>query len=242
MQITKQKKQGGIATANGQMFEKHIEKILQEAGYIQIQKEEFETQTKLDRFYIKQIAYQKRKGGRGKTEFLMFTRDAVDIPEFSAESGLTLCRIECKYQSSAGSVEDKINTSIERMFRMSEQKRSILIISGKGITPSARYEISEKIISTMLSSPRGGPEIAAVSAQMFRTMLMEMNQEIMVTDRECLNGRLARDGTSPKHDRIEWLKQELMKEQNDVYGVTPSALYDHLSDPEHFVTLTESEK
>lgn len=59
-----------------------------------------------ERFLVKNRPYDTIYRTRGKTEFLLGCTNVSSTPAFPV-SGKFLCRIECKYQASAGSVDEK---------------------------------------------------------------------------------------------------------------------------------------
>ncbi len=85
------------------------------------------------RLLVKRVPYTTLYGSAGTTEFLLVAQDAHTAKEFplSQPQGNLVCRIECKWQQSAGSVDEKFPylylSCVEAM-----PEKNIIILHGGG--------------------------------------------------------------------------------------------------------------
>lgn len=130
---------GGRANKTGKTLEGIVTPVLtQQYGFEVVSHRAYlELQSgilpKAKRLLVKRVPYTTLYGSAGTTEFLLVAQDACTSKEFplSSATGELVCRIECKWQQSAGSVDEKFPylylSCVEAM-----PERNIIILHGGG--------------------------------------------------------------------------------------------------------------
>jgi hypothetical protein len=153
--------QGGLANRTGSVLEGIVKGALAPHGFNIVQNRDLNvlTDAQQEELLIENAPYTTLYGSRGKTEFLLKSkRYALEI------------RIECKWQQSAGSVDEKLPhlylTAIDAM----PEDKVIILIDGDGFREGAISWL-RNAVSNRLYIPDDKPdkEIMVMNATEFMT-------------------------------------------------------------------------
>ena len=101
------------------------------------------------RLLIKSVPYTTLYGSKGKTEFLLVAEDAISTPDFPVLNPPSkfICRIECKWQQTAGSVDEKFPylylSCVEAM-----TENNVIILHGGGKYRAGAMQWLKNAVST----------------------------------------------------------------------------------------------
>ena len=132
--MTTRRSQGAQANLNGKIFERVLEPTFIEHGFeIMKERDWLNAGAPEKNIVIKQMSYTTIYGHKGKTEFVV-----IPVP------GRRI-RIECKWQESAGSVDEKFPYMLANAVEAYPEKEIILIVDGDGYKAGARKWLADSI-------------------------------------------------------------------------------------------------
>lgn len=119
--------QGGIANAQGRTLESVVINTLEQKGLRKVPYKEYATGLNLygDELLLINVPYETIYGHQGKTEFKIQSQRYGEY------------RIECKWQQSAGSVDEKFPYLYLNCIEKMPEANIIIIIDGQGAKPGA---------------------------------------------------------------------------------------------------------
>jgi hypothetical protein len=144
---------GQRANKSGQILEGIVRSTLagsQAFGFAVLSNIEYETMRKADallpsRYLVKSPPYETIYGTKGKTEFRLHCSDIAPTKAFPV-SGNFVCRLECKYQATAGSVDEKFPYLYLSCVEAMPEKNIIILMEAKG----ARVQAVKWLASAVL--------------------------------------------------------------------------------------------
>lgn len=215
--------QGQLAAKSGAAFEKIFKRELIRAGGVEVSLNDFSHYQSSPRqapsrlIFARNVPYQSTRK-KGFSEFMLGIRSAREVPEFSVEprGAITPIRGECKYQRSQGSVEDKINTNMTRLFNVQSESRSLFVVDIPGVRPECVMEMIDHAQDLMLSGVKGGSEIAIMHVDFAISLIRQMmGTKPVDMERPALNYRDVRDGL---------VKASLLTEDYALHCVQPEVI------------------
>lgn len=119
--------QGGIANAQGRTLESVVINTLEQKGLRKVPYKEYAQGLKLygDELLLTNVPYETIYGHQGKTEFKIQSKRYGEY------------RIECKWQQSSGSVDEKFPYLYLNCIEKMPETNIIIIIDGQGAKPGA---------------------------------------------------------------------------------------------------------
>lgn len=139
--------QGGAkANKNGKIFEETLKPIFQERGYLIIKQSDKninEVCENNDKVVILNARYKTIYQHNGKTEFLIINK----------KTNLKI-RVECKWQQTSGSVDEKFPYLYLNCIYGFEEKDIILIIDGEGQKKGAIEWLKDKVNTKWLNDDK----------------------------------------------------------------------------------------
>ncbi len=119
--------QGGIANAQGRTLESLIISTLEQKGFRKIPFKEYAQGLNLygDELLLTNVPYETIYGHQGKTEFKIQSKRHGEY------------RIECKWQQSSGSVDEKFPYLYLNCIEKMPEANIIIIVDGQGAKPGA---------------------------------------------------------------------------------------------------------
>jgi hypothetical protein len=121
------------------------------------------------RLLVTRVPYTTLYGSAGTTEFLLVAQNARSTKEFpiSATEGELVCRIECKWQQSAGSVDEKFPylylSCVEAM-----PETNIIILHGGGMfRPGAMTWLKRSVSEKRYMTSSNQKNIAVMAVEEF---------------------------------------------------------------------------
>jgi len=148
--------QGAQANKNGRVFENMMIPIFKDAGFEVFNESELKKQdvqdkiSTLTRYVIKNASYLTIYNEGGKTEFVI-----VDNPR--------RIRVEAKYQSAAGSVDEKYPYMLLNGIYQYPESEIIFVVDGGGYKPGARKWLEDHIKENWLDYKSKGKDIKLMS-------------------------------------------------------------------------------
>lgn len=134
--------QGAKANRNGKIFEEMMIPIFQNNGFLVFKETElYKKPINIQRYIIKDASYINIYSGKGKTEFVI-----VD--------GNRRIRIEAKYQSVSGSVDEKLPYMYLNAINQYPENEVIFVVDGGGYREGARKWLDESIDKNLLNSEK----------------------------------------------------------------------------------------
>lgn len=120
-------KQGGIANNQGRVLESSVISILQHKGFTVVPFSQWQKQPEHfgNELLLTNVPYQTIYGHQGKTEFKISSQKYGEY------------RIECKWQQSSGSVDEKFPYLYLNCIEQMPESNIIIIIDGSGAKPGA---------------------------------------------------------------------------------------------------------
>lgn len=153
---------GSTANLNGRIFEETLIPIFKNHGYIVFRNSELkkigglEEYNKADKKVLLSAPYISIYGHKGKTEFLI-TNKLLNRE----------IRVECKWQQSAGSVDEKFPYMLLNCIYAFRENDIILIVDGDGYKPSARTWLKNQIENRWLLDEQPNKEIKLMTLSEF---------------------------------------------------------------------------
>ena len=134
--MTPEKSQGALANLSGKVFENMMIPVFNANGFQVISEKEYqahpEKYASLSRYILKNVAYTTIYEHEGKTEFVI-----VD--------GERRIRVEAKYQSAAGSVDEKYPYMLLNGIYQYPEREVIFVVDGGGYKPGAHKWLKKHI-------------------------------------------------------------------------------------------------
>lgn len=126
--------QGAKANKNGKIFENMMLPIFKEHGFTVLKETEFNKlkEYNTDKYVLTNAKYQTIYGRNGVTEFLILY-------------GNRRIRVEDKYQSQQGSVDEKFPYMYLNGVMAYPEKEIIFVVDGGGFKPESRKWLQERI-------------------------------------------------------------------------------------------------
>ncbi|MFA7436496.1 MAG: PD-(D/E)XK nuclease superfamily protein [Bacilli bacterium] len=155
---------GSTANLNGRIFEETLIPIFENHGYTVFKNRDLkkrqglEQYEMLDKKVLLSAPFVSIYGHTGKTEFLITNR------HLNRE-----IRVECKWQQSAGSVDEKFPYMLLNCIYAFRENDIILIVDGDGYKPSARAWLRNKINERWLLEDQPNKEIQLMTLSEFIT-------------------------------------------------------------------------
>lgn len=139
--MSAKKSQGAMANANGKVFEKMMVPVFEDNKFIVLSESDYLSNPSkygaIDRYVLKNAKYTTIYEHEGKTEFVI-----VD--------GERRIRVEAKYQSAAGSVDEKYPYMLLNGIYQYPEKEIIFVVDGNGYKPGAHKWLKEHIENNWL--------------------------------------------------------------------------------------------
>lgn len=203
---------GEKARKAGAAYEKDTERMLRRLGGIRASRKMADHYINNpdegpQMFYIRQEAYVTYAHKTGKVDFVIYIRDMVEVPEFSANKNgrYTAIPAECKWQQSEGTAEDKLGMSCNRLMKMRGYDRSFLIGHLSGVSFAGARELAYFVCEAVVREGPGGHEQVVCSLPEAENLLMQMLGIIPVEERCSFNLRKERDlGILP--EKIDYIQ------------------------------------
>lgn len=152
--------QGAIANVNGKIFEKQLIPLFTEHGYKVMLYSEFKKQgyplDSLPKTVIRQVPFESIYHHKGKTEFLLINN----------EKGRRI-RIECKWQQSQGSVDEKLPYLYLNCVYGFEETDIILLVDGAGFKKGAVDWLKNSVKDRWLLDENNPKKIQVMSISEF---------------------------------------------------------------------------
>lgn len=158
--MTDDMKQGAIANVNGKIFEKQLIPLFEEHGYEVVLFSEFQKRgvpfEELPKTVIRQVPFNSIYHHKGRTEFLLVNNEKD-----------RRIRIECKWQQSAGSVDEKLPYLYLNCVYGFEETDIILLVDGAGFKPGAVEWLKTNVKSRWLLEEDNPKQIQVMSIAEF---------------------------------------------------------------------------
>ncbi len=148
--------QGAQANKNGRVFENMMVPIFKDAGFAVFNEADLKKQSvrqklgSLKRYIIKNASYMTIYNESGRTEFVI-----VDDPR--------RIRVEAKYQSAPGSVDEKYPYMLLNGIYQYPEQEIIFVVDGGGYKPGARKWLEDHIKDNWLDYKATGKDIKLMS-------------------------------------------------------------------------------
>jgi hypothetical protein len=123
------------------------------------------------RILVKRVPYTTLYGSAGTTEFLLLAQDAHTTKEFPLpqNTGELLCRIECKWQQSAGSVDEKFPYLYLSCVEAMPEKNIIILHGGGKFRAGAVAWLKQAVSEKKYMTPMNQKNIAVMAVEEFMT-------------------------------------------------------------------------
>lgn len=142
LEIMEKMTQGAQANLNGKIFENMMIPIFEAHGYkVLSESDAIKRPHLLDgvtRYVLRNAKYTTIYNENGKTEFVIVNEERR-------------IRVENKYQSAAGSVDEKFVYTLLNAIEAYPEKEVIIVIDGDGYKPGARKWVSDHIKNNWLN-------------------------------------------------------------------------------------------
>jgi hypothetical protein len=127
------KSQGGIANIQGRTLESVVINTLEQKGFQKVPYKEYSQGLNLygDELLLTNVPYETIYGHQGKTEFKIHSKRYGEY------------RIECKWQQSSGSVDEKFPYLYLNCIEKMPENNIIIIVDGQGAKPGAINWLSQ---------------------------------------------------------------------------------------------------
>jgi hypothetical protein len=139
--MSAKKSQGAMANANGKVFEKMMIPVFEDNQFVVLSESAYLSNpskySTIDRYVLKNVKYTTIYEHEGKTEFVIV-------------AGNRRIRVEAKYQSAAGSVDEKYPYMLLNGIYQYPEKEIIFVVDGKGYKPGAHKWLKEHIENNWL--------------------------------------------------------------------------------------------
>ena len=152
--------QGKKANRNGSNFEDMIETFLSGNGYANIKHKEYISgkYDHLDKVALRDVPYESIYGHTGHSEFTIICK-----------SKNKNTRLECKFQVSKGSVDEKYPYVLENAIKQYPEKEIVIIIDGGGYKEGAVNWLKKEIIDRNDEIQARGKKIYVMNTSEFIT-------------------------------------------------------------------------
>ncbi len=152
--------QGAMANLNGHSVEGVLEHLFSTKGFTILPSAQYE-QTPPERrpggnVVLKNVPYETIYGSQGRTEFVVI-------------SGSRRIRIESKYQSSPGSVDEKFPYMLLNAIQTYPEPEVVLLVTGGGYKPGAYQWLHNQIAANWLNFQGRGKSISLMGLDQFIT-------------------------------------------------------------------------
>jgi hypothetical protein len=140
--------QGRKAGVAGKILENSVVSTLGSLGFKLLTYPEFQ---------VKNMPYETIYRTRGKTEFWLYCSDALSTRPFplTRSPGELVCRIECKWQRSAGSVDEKFPYLYLSFIEAMEEENILLLMEAEGARPEAVAWLTHAIAHRPYADEKG---------------------------------------------------------------------------------------
>ena len=150
--------QGAQANLNGKVFENMMIPIFEANSFKVFSEKEVKKKPQLieglDKYVLKNVFYETIYGEGGKTEFVIVI-------------GERRIRVEAKYQSAAGSVDEKYPYMLLNGIYKYPEKEIIFVVDGGGYKPGARKWLDDHIKDNWLDYKSSGRDIKLMNIMEF---------------------------------------------------------------------------
>jgi len=149
---------GGYANTAGITLEKIVEQTLVQKGFTVVSWTAYKKNPKAfgTEVLVRNVPYQTIYGHPGKTEFVLHSaRYAIDA------------RIECKWQQSAGSVDEKFPYLYLNAAEAMPESLVLIIVAGGGAKPAAVRWLQQAAAERRYLSPQSSKDIRVLSLDEF---------------------------------------------------------------------------
>lgn len=137
--MSKEITQGAVANESGKKLEDCVEEVLKLNGFKVFSHKNFSKMNKErlpERYVVKRVPYKNIYESIGHTEFVLYGKVGAQNEVLISESNFVECRIECKQQSVAGSVDEKFPNLILNAENFPE-KNVVIVAELSGARESA---------------------------------------------------------------------------------------------------------
>jgi hypothetical protein len=157
--MTRPKNAGGYANQSGSTLEHLIMRVLEDNGFEVMPYTRYRSGPDLfltDELLVRNVPYTTIYGHAGKTEFLLL----------SASHHLTI-RIECKWQQSGGSVDEKFPYVYLNALEAMPEQDIFIVYGGSGAKPGAINWIRQAVKEGRYRPPSSTKTIRVLSVEQF---------------------------------------------------------------------------
>ena len=113
-----------MSSTSGQSFEKTVESIIESTGISSLDYSNADEYKNLSNALVKRVPFQSIYNKKSKTEFVLCTKGRK-------------IRIECKFQATRGSADEKFTYAYLNAIESQPEEEIIFVIDGNGYTPQA---------------------------------------------------------------------------------------------------------
>lgn len=121
------------------------------------------------RVLIKNVPYTTLYGSKGKTEFLLIASDAKATKQYPLEHGVLTCRIECKWQQSSGSVDEKFPYLYLSCVEAMTEKNILILYGGGKYREGAINWLKNAVLTKKYITQESGKNIGVMNVEEFMT-------------------------------------------------------------------------
>ncbi|MEO6245787.1 MAG: PD-(D/E)XK nuclease superfamily protein [Opitutaceae bacterium] len=154
--------QGRKAGVAGKILEGTIISTLGSLGFVIVAHPEFKraeanSAPRPPRLLVKNMPYDTIYGTKGKTEFWLYCADALSTHRFplAQSPGELVCRIECKWQRSAGSVDEKFPYLYLSFIEAMTEQNILLLMEAEGARVEAVRWLTNAIAQRPYANEQG---------------------------------------------------------------------------------------
>ena len=154
--------QGRKAGVAGKILEGTITSTLGSLGFVTVTYPEFKHaeangEPRPPRLLVKNMPYDTIYGTRGKTEFWLYCANALTTQPFplAQSPGELVCRIECKWQRSAGSVDEKFPYLYLSFIEAMPENNILLLMEAAGARVEAVRWLTNAITQRPYADDKG---------------------------------------------------------------------------------------
>lgn len=145
--------QGAMANRSGHVFERMMVPVFEANGYPVVTWREYSAHPS-DRCAVKDVPFTNVYGTESRTEFVIVDGDRR-------------VRVECKYQTSAGSVDEKFPYMYLNSVMAYPESEVVLVIDGDGYRPGARQWVVDRVEDDWLGFREKGRNIRVMRMTQF---------------------------------------------------------------------------
>jgi hypothetical protein len=160
----KHQSQGALANYSGTQFEKKIEQIVNDAGFEVVSYQEWILSGRNDHVLVSRVPYTRLGGSKGFLEYVL----VIDGERI---------RLECRSQTSSGSVDEKYDNVIRTALTSKDHPHFTLIIhAGTGARQTMIEELKDFAFKASFCSP--DRNVSVLSEEEFVSWLKEVSQYV----------------------------------------------------------------